>query len=340
VTEVVPCCDGGNPEVDINNRVPLCHFNECFNTNAQLPSDTLAAPARPLSATQMLSIITCALIYFCILTSMASPSLPATAFDTQTKRDSLLLDLETWNATLHFVGVEDKGTDSVDLFELTQPNKYRAAGLYQSPSPIIFNRNTYPPTTKGLKTHKFELITQALSEGTHLTCNNQKYQLDCFHCKHYCQKKGKKATTNLQSHHISDSVSEHSDDATSDVNNDMHSIIDSYDTFGVKFGICRYQYLQDWYAQRPDGHSDVKGTTTQCPTDPSECCYIKLVLKFHEFGDLDHGYIHLSCGFGSWLHKFHVKPDPGDLYQHKRHWVFSRMHVEEPDSCWTQARSI
>jgi hypothetical protein len=74
---------------------------------------------------------------------MASPSLPVTSVDTQKEIDSLLSDLETWNATLHFVGVEGKGTDSrVDLFELTQP-KYRAAGPHQSPSPIIFNRNTY-----------------------------------------------------------------------------------------------------------------------------------------------------------------------------------------------------
>jgi hypothetical protein len=164
-----------------------------------------------------------------------------------------------------------------------------------------------------------ELITQALSEGTHLACNNQKYQLDCFCCKCYHQKKGKRATTNLQAHHISDSVSDHSDDATSDVDDDTDSIIDRYDTFGVKFGICRYQYLQERYAQRPDGGSDVKGTTTQRPTNPSERCFVKLVLKFHEFVDLDHGYIHLSCGFGSRLHKFHAKTNPGDMCQHKRH---------------------
>jgi hypothetical protein len=42
--------------------------------------------------------------------------------------------------------------------------------------------------------------------------------LDCFHCKCYRQKKGKKATTNLQAHCISDSVSDHSDDdASADV---------------------------------------------------------------------------------------------------------------------------
>jgi hypothetical protein len=172
----------------------------------------------------------------------------------ETKIDnSLLLDLETWIATLHVVGVEGKGTDSVDIFELTQ-TKYRAgsqAHIRQSPSPIIFDRNNYPPTKKGLKTLKLELITQAcLSEGTNLTCNNQKYQLDCFCYKYYHQKKGKKAT-NLQAHHISDSVSDHSDDATSDVDDDMDSIIDSYDTFGVNFGIDRYQYLPDRYAQRP-----------------------------------------------------------------------------------------
>jgi hypothetical protein len=217
------------------------HINECLNTNAQLPSDTLAGPARPLSATQMPSLNTRTFISFCILT-MTSPSLLVASIDTQTNIDSLLSDLETWNATLHFVGVEGKGTDSVDLFELTQP-KYRAAGLHQSPSPIIFNRNTYPPTKKGLKMLKLELITQALSEGTHLNCNNQKYQLDCFHCKCCHQKKEKRATTNLQAHHISDSVSDHSDDATSDVDDDTDSIIDRYDTFGVKFGIHRHQYL-------------------------------------------------------------------------------------------------
>jgi hypothetical protein len=67
---------------------------------------------------------------------------------------------------------------------------------------------------------------------------------------------------------------------------------------------------------RPDGHNDVKGTTSH-PTDPSERCFAKLVvLKFHEFDGLDHGYIYLSCGFGSWLHKLHAKPDPDDLCQH------------------------
>jgi hypothetical protein len=61
-----------------------------------------------------------------------SSHLPVASVDTQTNIDSLLSDLETWNATLHAVGVEGKGTDSVDLFELTQP-KYRAAGPHQSP---------------------------------------------------------------------------------------------------------------------------------------------------------------------------------------------------------------
>jgi hypothetical protein len=79
---------------------------------------------------------------------MVSPSLPAITIDTQTKMDLLLSDLETWNATLHFVGFvgdEGKGTDIIYLFELTQP-KYRAAGPHRSPYPIIFNRNTYTPT--------------------------------------------------------------------------------------------------------------------------------------------------------------------------------------------------
>jgi hypothetical protein len=140
------------------------HINEeCFNTNAQLLSGTLAGPAWPLSATQMPSVNTRTLISFCILT-MVSPSLPVTSIDTQTKNVSLLSDLETWNATLHFVGVEGKGTDSADIFELTQPKLYRAAGPHQSPSPIIFNRNTYPSTRKGLKTLKLELITRARAQ--------------------------------------------------------------------------------------------------------------------------------------------------------------------------------
>jgi hypothetical protein len=64
------------------------------------------------------------------------------------------------------VGVEGKGTDRIDLFELTQL-KYRAAGPHQSPSPIIFNRNSYPPNKKGLKMFKLELIPQALSLRAH-----------------------------------------------------------------------------------------------------------------------------------------------------------------------------
>jgi hypothetical protein len=102
--------------------------------------------------------------------------------------DSLLSDLvETWNAaTLHFMGVEGKGTDSiVDI------------GLHQSPSPIIFNRNIYPPTKKGVKMLKLELVTQALSlrAQANLTCNNQKHQLDCLFSLQVLPS-GKKATTN------------------------------------------------------------------------------------------------------------------------------------------------
>jgi hypothetical protein len=138
-----------------------------MNVSIQMPS----SPPTPwlvqlghswsLSATQMPTVNTGTFISFFFLT-MVSPSLPVASVDTQTNIDLLLSDLATWNATLHFVGVEGKGTDNVDLFELTQP-KYRAAGPHQSTSPIIFNRIAYLPTEKCLKTLKLELISHSSS---------------------------------------------------------------------------------------------------------------------------------------------------------------------------------
>jgi hypothetical protein len=188
--------------------------------------------------------------------------------------------------------------------------------FYQGDAPIILANPDASMPPPG-KEHQQDMLELAVDSLTSLYAGS--VAAVAPPCKCHRQKKGQRATTNLQAHHISDSVSDHSDDATSNVDDNTDSIIDSYAIFGVKFGIGRYQYLRDRYAQRPDSRSDVKGTTTQCPTNPSECCFVKLVLKFHEFGDLDHGYIYLSCGFGSRLHKFHAKPDPGDLCQHKRH---------------------
>lgn len=103
--------------------------------------------------------------------ALLASSMSAVVTEVSKARDSiheLLERMQTWRATLPFVGIEGRGDESIDLFEFVEPKKCE---------PIIFDRILYPPNNDGLGKLMAELKRKAVLNGSDLINRRNKQEL-------------------------------------------------------------------------------------------------------------------------------------------------------------------
>ena len=181
---------------------------------------------------------------------MQSSALPASRSavvnDVSTTIDSInavLERMQTWRATLPFVGIEGRGDEPIDLFEFVEPKTIEY---------IIFNRNLYPPNNDGLSKLMSDLKRKAILNGTNLINRYKKNELRCFRCRTYSRKSGEEKK-------ISSSQ--------------------SFDEFGVMIGMRNHTWRNNRNNNRASGRQKSKSTKTTLPVSDAQRCNVQLTVE-------------------------------------------------------------
>ena len=188
--------------------------------------------------------------------------------------NSVLMDMQTWEATLPFVGIEGRDdTTPIDLFQFT--NKIDCS--------IIFDRDIYPPNEDGRRKLMSELKRIAFQNGSNLVAASSPTTLQCCRCRVYA------------SHRV---------DNKDDSNNTI--LPSMFDPYGVLIDIRKHTWRNNRKNNRADGQGRSKAMKTTLPTKKEHRCKVSLRIGLEEGA-----FYFLRTNTGCSTHTFHSKPEVG-----------------------------
>ena len=189
--------------------------------------------------------------------------------------NKLLKDMQTWEATLPFVGIEGREDDTpIDLFQFT--NKFDSS--------IIFDRDLYPPDVNGRVKLMAELKRIAFLNGSNLVVASKKYTLHCSRCRVYASHDAKK----------------NNDDNSNSIDAGM------FDAYGVLLDMRKRTWRNDRKNNRADGQGRTKASKTTLPKMKEHRCKVCLLIELKK-----DEYYYLRTNKGMSTHTFHTKPSVG-----------------------------